>query len=76
MSERDLTLDRRPRGARIYDAAGGAEAALRRPIADDAAYDQDEPRHDPNLANILTIILVSVVILGFVFGMVMLSSML
>ncbi|HMQ30551.1 MAG TPA: hypothetical protein PKD53_07465 [Chloroflexaceae bacterium] len=75
MTERELIQDRRPAGARIYDAAGGAERELRKPIAaDDTRHDEARPRHDPNLANILTIILVAVLVLGFVFGLVILSS--
>lgn len=71
MAERNMTFERRPQGARVYDAAGGAEAA---PLGAYEAHDQAEPAHDPELANLLTITLVAVLILGFVFGMVMLSS--
>ncbi len=61
MTEREL-IDHRPAGARIYNDAGSA------------GRDEDEPRYDPTLTNNLTIIIVAALILGFVFGLVLLSS--
>lgn len=75
MTERELIQERRPAGARIYDTAGGAERELRKPIVTgEGAHDEAQPRNDPNLANLLTIVVVAVLVLGFVFGLVILSS--
>lgn len=74
------------RGPRIYDAAAqprhesrleealeGAEAALRRPLvgdADEAPARPEEPRRDPNLGNILSIVIIGAAVLLAIFGLV------